>query len=389
MVAHSVSSEPKTSPQSHARCLHIINGEHYSGAERVQDLLGQSMQQFGYDIDFVALKNGKFSDNRQSTCPFHLEEMKGRLDRSIHRRLLALVQQNEYQLLHAHTPRTLMVGATLSRKTGLPLVYHVHSPVGRDSTRWLQNKINLWVERQSLRQAKQLIAVSDSVGEYMNQLGFDNDRLTVVPNGVPIVDQPTLEQRRKNPAWHSPWRFTLGTVALFRPRKGTEVLLQALANLKRQGMEVGVLAVGGFETVEYETSLKQLAAELNIEDRVHWTGFTRDVNGYFPVMDLFALPSLFGEGLPMVVLESMAMGIPVVASRVEGIQQAIRPGTDGDICEPGNADDLAQRIADLLNSDLPEMGRAARLRQQESFSDLSMCQKTAAVYDRLLDRAGV
>ena len=376
---------PTDCPTTLTGALHLINGEHYSGAERVQDLLGLSLDKFGYQVSFAALKDGKFAANRRSTCDFHLELMRGRWDWGITGRLLQLVESQDFKILHAHTPRTLMVGAALAKRTGLPLVYHVHSPVGRDSTRWLQNKINLLVERRSLRQAAHLIAVSDSVGQYMNEMGYGNDRLTAVPNGVPVVSTETRTALAAQKTWTSPWQTTLGTVALFRPRKGTEILLQALARWKAAGRDIGVLAVGGFETEAYQAHLKQLTQQLGIEDRVHWTGFTRDVNSYFPSMDIFVLPSLFGEGLPMVVLESMAMGIPVVASDVEGIQQAIRDRIDGRIARPGDVDSLAQIIPQMVDTvNLQEMGESAALRQRESFSDLSMCRATAAVYDRLL-----
>ena len=78
-------------------------------------------------------------------------------------------------------------------------------------------------------------------------------------------------------------------------------------------------------------------------EHITWTGFTRDVLDELRQMDLFVLPSLFGEGLPMVVLEAMAAGVPVVATRVAGIPEAIRPGQDGVLVEPGDAEDLAER----------------------------------------------
>jgi len=380
-------SDQQPAPTGLVKCLHIINGEHYSGAERVQDLLGLSMDRFGYEVHFAALKDGKFDQNRRSTCPFHLEKMHGRWDFSITKRLGQWVRKEGFKVLHAHTPRTLMVASSVAKRTGTPVVYHVHSPVGRDSTRWLQNWINLFVEKRSLRHVNKMIAVSDSIGQYMGELGYGPDRLIVVPNGVPIVDDAMLTSSRSENDFHSPWKYTLGTVALFRPRKGTEVLLDSVAELSATGLDVGLLAVGGFETPEYEAMLKAKVEKLGIQQRVHWTGFTRQVNGYFPKMDLFVLPSLFGEGLPMVVLESMAMGIPVVASRVEGIEQAIRQNVDGEISIPGDSHDLAQRIARLVSGDvvdLAAMGKAARQRQQETFSDVSMCQATAAVYDQIL-----
>ena len=103
-------------------------------------------------------------------------------------------------------------------------------------------------------------------------------------------------------------------------------------------------------------------------------------------MDAFVLPSLYGEGLPMVVLESMACGVPVVASRVEGIPEAIRDGVDGLIFDPGSESDLADKLGSLISTPAkwPEMRANALQRQREHLSDISMASKTAKIYDEVL-----
>ena len=368
------------------KCLHIINGEHYSGAERVQDLLALSLPEFGFEVEFATLKDGKFASNRRSTVPIHPFPMRGKLDWGTSRQIAKFVQGSDFELLHAHTPRSLMVAAGVAKQTGLPLLYHVHSPVGKDSTRWLQNKINLFIENRSLKQVTRLIAVSDSIRDYMLGLGHPAGSISVVPNGVPIVDDAQIDRIYAEPLFKSPWSWTLGTIALFRPRKGTEILLEATAQLVKQGLDVGVLAVGGFETPEYEQSLRDMTAKLGLNDRVHWVGFTQKVNQHIPSMDIFVLPSLFGEGLPMVVLESLALGCPVVASRVEGIQETIRDAVDGCIVNPGDPAALAARLQSLLAApdELKRLGQQGKERQRDGFSDRSMSQKTAAIYRELL-----
>jgi glycosyltransferase involved in cell wall biosynthesis len=256
-------------------------------------------------------------------------------------------------------------------------VYHVHSPTARDSTRSLQNRLNALGERLCLAGKVRLIAVSGSLGEYMSSLGYAG-RVSVVPNGVPQVDPPGREPP------HGEW--TLGTVALFRPRKGTEVLLEALAILRREGHAVRLRAVGPFETPEYERLLKDRARQLAVEDAVEWTGFTRDVNAELERFDLFVLPSLFGEGLPMVVLEAMAAGVPVVGTRVEGVPEAIRDGLDGALAAPGDAEDLAGAMHRILSGrlDWTRLRESARQRHAEKFSDASMARGVASVYRHIL-----
>ena len=105
-------------------------------------------------------------------------------------------------------------------------------------------------------------------------------------------------------------------------------------------------------------------------------------------MDLFVLPSLFGEGLPMVLLEAMAAGVPVVAARVEGVPEAIRDGIDGLLVPPGSAEHLARAVASVVRGevDWAAWRASASARQAEHFSDRSMAAGVAKVYDRVLAR---
>lgn len=377
MPANGVNAPP-------VRVLHVINGEHYSGAERVQDLLAGTLPQFGYWVEFACVKPGKFAELRQNThVPAWQLPMRSRWDVRAAGRLAQLVRQGRFELLHAHTPRSLLVAAIAAWRLKTRLVYHVHSPAMRDSVRRWQNRFNAWVERVGLLGASGVIAVSHSVAGQMAKWGLRRPKLCVVPNGVPI--RPL--RRWSQPAGR-PW--VLGTVALFRPRKGLETLLEAIARLRGQGRRVLLRAVGPFESAEHERHISGLVRQLNIQSQIEWTGFTRDVEAELGRMDLFVLPSLFGEGLPMVVLEAMAVGLPAVATRVEGIPEAIRHEQDGLIVEPGNSLALAAAIDRVVSGrvDAQQMRTSAWHRQRELFSDKSMAAGVAALYDRVLGRAG-
>src|SRR5262249_50252552 len=119
------------------------------------------------------------------------------------------------------------------------------------------------------------------------------------------------------------------------------------------------------------------------------TGFTRDVPAQLRQLDLFVLPSLFGEGLPMVVLEAMAHGVPVVASDVEGIPEAVRHGREGLLSIPGDVDDLVRQILRIVDGseNWQALRRSAHARQQEQFSDRSMASGVARVYEHVLRAA--
>jgi glycosyltransferase involved in cell wall biosynthesis len=362
------------------RVLHAINGEHYAGAERVQDLLAQDLPRCGFEVGFACLKAGDFpAQRRYAAAPLYATPMRGRGDFRAARLIAEIVRCEEYRLIHAHTIRGAMIARAAARWAGVPWVYHVHSPAARNTTRRWLNRANSLVERFSLRGASRLIAVSESLRRQMIGLGYDPERITVVHNGVPpLYEVPHRSKPRGT--------WTLGTMALFRPRKGIEVLLEALTLLRYRGYPLRLRAVGKFETRGYERKIHAQAEQRGLASCIEWTGFTGDVVSELAQMDLFVLPSLCGEGLPMVVLEAMAAGVPVIATTVEGVPEAVRDGQDGLLVPPGNAYALAQAISSLIDgrADWSLLRENALERQKQFFSDRSMAEGVAAVYRQVL-----
>jgi glycosyltransferase involved in cell wall biosynthesis len=362
------------------RVLHLINGEHYAGAERVQDLLAKRLPERGFCVGFACVKLAAFDAMRETRdAPLWDVPMRTKFDLRAGWKVARIVRRHGYRLLHAHTVRTAMIGGMAAAVSGVPLVYHAHSPTSRNNTGGWRDRLNGIVERLSLRRVRWVIAVSQAMAEHMAGEGFDPARITVVPNGVPqLAALPA--RRRPTGCWN------LGTVALFRPRKGIEVLLEAMSLLRRQGIPVRLRAVGRFESPQYEAEITARVRQLQLTGQVFWSGFARDVTAELRQMDLLVLPSLFGEGLPMVVLEAMAAGVPVVASRVAGVPEAIRHGRDGVLVNPGDAEELAQAITDVADGryDWSAMRSSALARQARLFSDRSMAAGVAGVYNEVL-----
>jgi glycosyltransferase involved in cell wall biosynthesis len=372
--------EPRPSSVQTVRVLHLINGEHYSGAERVQDLLALGLPEFGFEAAFACLKTGRFVECRRSQeTPLWDVGMRSRFDLGATRRIARLVKREDYQLIHSHTPRAALVGRIAASLAGVPLVHHLHSPTAVDSTRRLRNRLNAAMEHWSLTNAAAVITVSHSLAEYARQQGIAPGRLHVVPNGVPVVG-------RLSPRTVPTDLWTLGVVALFRPRKGLEVLLEALSLARAEGLPIRLRAIGGFETSAYESDIRAQVKRLQLSDAIDWTGFTREVSAQLGKLDLLVLPSLFGEGLPMVVLEAMAAGVPVIATRVEGVPEAIRDGVDGLIVAPDDPAALGDAIGCCVRGgvDWAALRVAAHRRQAALFSDRAMAEGVAHVYREVL-----
>lgn len=361
------------------RVLHVINGDLYAGAERVQDHLALQLPAFGYECGFVALKDGAFAANRLSTgTPLEVIPMRSRIDMrgvsAIRQRIRAGIE-----IVHTHTTRTALVGGLAARLAGVPWVHHVHSPTERDTESAVRNAVNGMVEKfLILKRADRLVAVSRSLEDYLVSHGSAKQRIVVIPNGVPSASTPR--------AWAPPTSdWVVGTTAFFRPRKGLDVLLRAVALLKARNAPVRLRVVGGFELESYHAEMRQLAEQLGIAAAVDWTGFTRNVGAEFSRMDLFVLPSLFGEGSPMVIIEAMAASLPIVASDVEGIADQLGGGSAGVVVPPNDPAALAEAIGALVAQ--PDRARqlavAADARQREHYSDVSMARMVSDVYRSL------
>ncbi len=174
-----------------------------------------------------------------------------------------------------------------------------------------------------------------------------------------------------------------------RPRKGLEVALQALSILTEQGYDAVLRCIGPYESPGYHESVMQTIDELKLGSRVEQLGFQADVPQTLASLDAMLLPSLYGEGLPMVVLEAMAAALPVVATKVEGTPEAIREGLDGLLAEPGSAESLAEQMKLLMDGRVNwnRLAESACARHAASFSDVSMSQQVASVYRKVLKRS--
>lgn len=363
------------------KILHIINGEFYAGAERVQDLLAINLPLYGYEVGFICLKTGIFESARQAkTVPLQTFIMSKHTDLSVIPNIVRTIKANNYRLIHTHTPRTALIGQLVSLFTRCPMVHHIHGPTILDTEISWRNRRNAIIERLSLVRTKAFIPVSTYAKDFAISIGLSRKKMRMVFNGVPTPEQ--LNQLDLETP------FVIGTIALFRPKKGIEILIEAFAKL-RNTLEhpVQLNMVGKFETPQYEKLIKDRARELGIHNCIHWIGFSNDVYSQLKKMSVFVLPSLYGEGMPMVILEAMAVGIPIVATQIDGIKELICNGKHGLLVKPGDSEAMHDAIESLFNGRINglELGSNARQKQINHFSDYAMAKGIADVYSEILN----
>jgi glycosyltransferase involved in cell wall biosynthesis len=175
-------------------------------------------------------------------------------------------------------------------------------------------------------------------------------------------------------------------VGILEERKGHRCLLKAAARLKAKGLRLSYRIAGAGSLRQ---QLEREAASLGLNDDVEFLGFVHDTPAFLAAIDLFVMPSLF-EGLGVAVLEAMAAGKPVIASRVGGLPELVADGETGLLVAPKNVEGLAEAIARLADDEslARAMGKKGAALARANFSLERMAVQNEAYYYELIDGAG-
>ncbi|MHC4378657.1 MAG: glycosyltransferase family 4 protein, partial [Planctomycetota bacterium] len=255
------------------------------------------------------------------------------------RRILREVRPD---VVHTHSSKAGVLGRLASKSTGIGARVHTpHTFAFLFDAMFSGAKRRLFrtIESQLGRHTHRLVAVSESERATIAESGVvDVRRVRVVPNGVDPqafrgatpVDRGALGVPAEAPL--------LATVGLLNVAKGQDLALEALA--RPEAAAVHLLIVGHGEERE---ALGNLARQLGLEERVHFLGWRDDVPGLLATCDGLLLPSRW-EGMAYIVLEAMAAGLPIVATRVDGARELVTEGVNGTLAEVGDSADLARAI---------------------------------------------
>ncbi len=201
--------------------------------------------------------------------------------------------------------------------------------------------------------ASVVVACSDGLRELARETASDV-RMDVIPDGLDLGRfEPTL----RDPC---PERVRILTIGRLIPRKGFQFLIRALPQIVENAVhdfEIEIVGDG-----PYQKELLKLAADLDVAKHIRFAGSVpySELPQKYRDADIFILPSL-AEGMPLVVLEAMGTGLPIAASRVQGIEELVAEDVNGALFDPGDADGLARSLVKLINAGKGriEMGRAS------------------------------
>ena len=309
--------------------------------------------------------------------PVHCFEVESRWNWGVVRRLRRELLSFVPDLLQTFLFHANMVGRLSAWRTPIPVVVSGLRVVEPDAP-W-RMRVSAWTNRLVTHN----VCVSRAVAQRYESMGIGGESLTVIPNGVDVEALAAVPPADLAVVGIPPHARTLLAVGRLHPQKGFDQLIQAIGPVFERHADWHLLIVG---EGPMRGPLEQQISRSEHPSRIHLVGRRSDVPALMTACDAFVLSSRW-EGMPNALLEAMAAGLPVIATRVEGVDELIMDGRTGVLVEP-NATALSTGIAALLASrQLSNLGQAGQERVRQSFRWEAVVREYDRLYTRLLNEA--
>ncbi len=305
--------------------------------------------------------------------------------------LIRFIKRGHYTIVHTHSSKAGILGRWAAWLAGTPVIVHtVHGWGHHDHQHSLVRALYIILEKLTLPITDRLIAVSSLNAEKGLHDGIGRlEDYVIIRSGIELdrFRHPRVPRSETRAALGIPLNApVVGTVTRLSPQKAPLDFVQAMGVVAQSAPETWFVMVGdGPLRPQVET----LVTELGLNDRLILTGLRRDIPELLATFDIFALSSLW-EGLPRVLPQAMAAGLPVVATAVDGNAEAIEDGVNGLLVPPEQPGELAQAVIRLLHDPqmARRMGQAGRARADE-FDAWKMVDEIANLYENLLREKGL
>lgn len=373
------------------------------GAERQADLLGRALQARGHEVQVVTRRLVADLPSQETINglpvrrlhPIGLSRLANIL--MVFRLAFFLIRHSkQYDFFHCQGVGPVGLATILAaRLSGTPCL--VRAPTAGDLRRRADSAKGVsflirgyvlpdWLWRRLLRQSGAVVAISEEIAQESNFMGL-SDTLVKIPNGVnnatfsPLDDEKCAALRLQYGFMPNDNLFI--TAGRFIPRKRFDIVIRAFAQTAKDtpGAKLVILGEGNPQA---SAELQTLAQEMGVAQQVIFAGMVDTMRDYLAIGDCFLFASN-REGMPNVILEAMASGIPIIATRIGGVVDLL----DDELAILTEADDLtsfAGALQDFLD-DRPaaqERAKAARQRVEQHFSHTTIAGRYEALYRRLI-----
>jgi glycosyltransferase involved in cell wall biosynthesis len=360
---------------------HVLSSFGQGGQERVAVDLARLQRAAGHEVMAISIAPGPegpvSTAFRAAGVVVETIAKRPRVDPSLPVRLAACLRRHRVDVVHTHNPHALIYGAPAA---WLANAVVVHSKHGMNPDR----QRRLWLRRAAATLVDAYVTVTPTLAKKALEQGdCDSACLHVVPNGIDVVrfaPDPVRRRAIREELGIPADVWVVGTVGRLAPEKDQALLIDAMAPLlgaRRRLVIVGDGADGA--------ALRARIAGIPGREYVHMLGERKDVESILASLDAFALTSRT-EGLPLVLLEAMATGLPVLSTAVGGIPDLLEDGVTGFLVPAGQRAPLTDRLASLSTDGAlsRRVGAAGRQEVLERHAVDRMAKDYEALYERSL-----
>ena len=372
------------------RVCHVAMGDLWAGAEvQLLSLMRYLARLPEFECSVILFNEGRLAEELRK-LPVSLTVISEQTfsPMGIAYRLAKALRKIRPDVVHTHKYKDSFIGTLVARSLGIPYVVRIVHGLPEPFMGLRNAKMVAYTAADRLMTdwlVDRVVAVSSDIEKVLIGL-YGSNRVSCIHNGI---DLEAVRVTTSREAFRRKWQIpedavVIGTVGRLVPVKGHAILLEATRILQASIGNVALVLVGDGPL---RKDLEANAKRLGLEKSVIFAGQQDQSYDFMNMMDVFVLPSLH-EGIPMVVLEALALQRPVVATRVGGIPEVIEHGQTGFLAEPSDASSLA-RLLQRLVEDLPmavSIGKAGRTRVEEKFTARTMAGKTAELYEQVLSK---
>ena len=362
------------------KTVHVETGRHvYGGAQQVL-YIARGLAERGIDSTLVCVPG---SDVAAAARDLDLELVElpclGDLDLRFIWRLRQALERISPDIVHCHSRRGAdFLGGQAAAMLGLPAVV----------SRRVDNPDTRVMAALRYRTFKRVVAISDAIAAELRNAGVPPDKIRVIRSAVDVTrfDGPFERARLEEEFNIRPEELAVACAAQLIARKGQHTLLDAVAELEPRHRNLRVVLFGQGAD---EAALKAKCAALGLETRVQFAGFRHDLDDYLGAFDVLVHPAL-AEGLGVITLKAQAAGVPVVASAVGGLPEAVGDNESGRLVPPGDVAALVTALDGVLGDSAlrRRYAVAAKQRMRASFSIDTMLDAHIDLYNTVLNGVG-
>lgn len=373
----------------HVHTLPVISG---SGINTYLTMVGLDRHKF--EVEFACAPGGRLVDKAiEAGIKFQpvnnfVQAINPLKDLAALFELISIIRKERYTIVHTHNSKAGFIGRLAAKITRTPIIVHtIHGFSFHEFETSLRKNLFLFLERMAAPWADKLITISEYLRTWgLKELVGKEQQYVTIYSGIEIDkfnNVETYTEKTKRELGIKPHEKVIGLVAKLWEGKGHEIALKAFSDIHNAKL---VIVGDGY----LKQKLEKLTDELGMKEKVVFTGFREDVPELISIFDIQILPSFF-EGMGRVILEGMAAGKPVIATRVGGIVDLVEDSVNGLLIEPNNVEALRQTMIKLLDDAglRKMMGEAGRLKVTDKFTAEVMVRQIQQVYEELLNSKGI